>query len=106
MTKKLKILLTIPSVLGLSYMFTFLFPTEFNWLVPSMKAYYFQVGALHFLTLVQLIFLLRKLWSFKAIEKSKKTEWTWLLLIYPYVTCSIFIWKKFDEFEKLNGYQS
>jgi hypothetical protein len=82
MTKATKILLTIPSVLGLSYMLTFWFPTEFHWLVPTMKAYYIQIGTLQALTILQLIILIRKLWSFKNLEKSKKTNWTWLLIIF------------------------
>jgi len=84
-------------------MFTFWFPTEFHWLVPSMEVYYLQVGTLQALTVAQLIILIRKLWSFKKIEKSKKTDWTWLLLLFTMVTSLIFIWKKVDEFEKLNN---
>lgn len=43
MKRTTKILLTIPSILGLSYMVTFIFPVEFHWLVPTMKAYYIQI---------------------------------------------------------------
>lgn len=103
MTKTRKIWLTIPPILTFSYTFTFWFPTEFHWLVPSMKVYYLQVGTLQALTMAQLIILIRKLWSFKNIDKSKKTDWTWLLLLFTTVTSLIFIWKKADEFEKLNN---
>ena len=102
MTQANKILLTIPSILGLSYMLTFWFPTEFHWLVPSMKVYYIQVGTLQALTILQLVILIRKLWSFKNLEKSKKMDWTWLLIIFNLITSLIFIWKRVDEFEELN----
>jgi len=103
MTKANKILLTIPSILGLSYMLTIWFPTEFHWLVPSMKAYYIQVGTLQALTILQLVILIRKLWSFKNLEKSKKSDWTWLLILFNSITSLIFIWKRVDEFEELNN---
>tara|TARA_R110002124_G_scaffold186179_2_gene353713 strand:- start:160 stop:507 length:348 start_codon:yes stop_codon:yes gene_type:complete len=103
MTKATKILLTIPSVLALSYMLTFWFPTEFHWLVPSMKAYYIQVGTLQALTILQLVILIRKLWSFINLEKSKKTNWTWLLILFNSITSLIFIWKRVDEFEEINN---
>ncbi len=103
MTNTYKILLTFPSVIGFSYMFTFLFPTEFHWLVPSMEIYYLQIGIIQLFTIIQIIILIRKLWSFKNIEKSKKTEWTWLLILFTMLTSVIFIWKKVDEFDKLNN---
>ena len=102
MKKITKILLTIPSVLGLSYMLTFWFPVEFHWLVPSMKAYYIQIGILQGLNIIQLVILLRKLWSFKNLEKSRKTDWTWILILFNSIASLIFIWKRVDEFEELN----
>jgi hypothetical protein len=98
-----KIVLSIPSVLGFGYMFTFWFPQDFHWLVPSMEAYYVQVGTLQALTITQMIILLRKLWSFKNIENSKKSEWTWLLILFNSITSLIFIWKRVDQFEALNN---
>ncbi|MDX1446968.1 hypothetical protein [Lishizhenia sp.] len=103
MKKANKILLTIPSILGLSYMPTVWIPKEFHWLVPSMKAYYIQVGTLQALTILQLVILIRKLWSFKNLEKSKKSDWTWLLILFNSITSLIFIWKRVDEFEELNN---
>ena len=103
MTKATKILLTIPSILGLSYILTFWFPIEFHWLTPSMKAYYIQVATLQSLTILQIAILIRKLWSFKNLEKSKKTDWTWLLIIFNSITSLIFLWKRVDEFEELNN---
>ncbi len=103
MNKKKKISLTIPSILGLSYMLTFSFPTEFRWLVPSMKIYYIQIGTLQGLTILQLVILIRKLWSFKNLERSKKSNWTWILILFNPISILIFIWKKVDHFEELNN---
>jgi len=101
-----KILLTIPSILALSYMVTYAFPVEFHWLTPTMEVYYIQVGILQGLTLLQLIILIRKLWSFKHVEKSKKSEWTWLLIIFNSISSLIFIWKHVDNLSDLNRMNS
>ena len=71
-----------------------------------MKAYYIQVGTLQALTILQLVILIRKLWSFKNLEKSKKSDWTWLLILFNSITSLIFIWKRVDEFEELNNKKS
>jgi len=42
MRKSTKILLSIPSLIVLSYTLTLWFPTEFLWLAPTMKEYYFS----------------------------------------------------------------
>lgn len=113
MKRTTKILLTIPSILGLSYMVTFMFPVEFHWLVPTMKAYYIQIGIFQGLTIIQLIILIRKLWSFKKLEKSIKSDWTWILILFNSIASLIFIWKRVDKFEELdnqtvskNGYKA
>lgn len=103
MNKTNKILLTIPSVLGLSYILTFLFPTELQWLVTSMKVYYIQIGILQGLTILQIAILIRKVWSFKNLERSRKSNWTWILILFNQIFCLIFIWKTVDEFEALNN---
>lgn len=103
MNRRTKTLLTIPSFLGLSYMLTFWFPTELQWFVPSMRIYYIQTGTLVALTLIQLVILIRKLWSFKNVERPKKSNWTWMLILFSSISSLIFIWKKVDEFEALNN---
>ena len=100
MTKLNKILLSIPSVLGLLYVMTLFFSEEFLWLTPSMNAYYVQLLFLQSLTIIQLIILIKKLWSFDNIDKSKKQGWTWILILFNSISSLIFIWKKVDEFEK------
>ena len=83
-------------------MLNFLFPTEFHWLVPSMKAYYIQIIILQTLTIIQVIVLIRKLWSFKNLEKSKKSNWTWILIVFNSISSLIFIWEKVDLFEEID----
>ena len=78
------------------------FPTELHWLTPSMKAYYIQVGTLQALIILQLVILIKKLWSFKNLEKTRKTEWTWLLILFSSISALIFLWKRVDEFEEIN----
>lgn len=83
-------------------MLVFWFPEETHWLVPTMNVYYTQIFSISILTIFQLIYLIRKLWSYKNLKKSTKTNWTWLLIIYASITSLIFIWKKIDEFENSN----
>jgi|TARA_B110000902_G_scaffold156768_2_gene179801 uncharacterized membrane protein len=80
-----------------------MFPQEFMWLIPTMDAYYTQLGILQGLTIIQLIFLIRKLWSFKNLDKSKKSDWTWILILFSSIASLIFIWKRVDEFEEINN---
>jgi len=96
----LKVCLSIPSILVLVYVWTFVFPEEFQWLVPSMNAYYTQLSVLQGLRLIQVVILIKKLMSFKTLEKSKKSDWVWYLIIFNTIACLIFIWKKMDEFER------
>lgn len=93
-----KILLTIPSVLSFLYMFTFWFPRKFVWLFPSMEAYYIQLFTLQILIIVQLIILIFRLRSFSNIEKTVKANWIWYLILFNFITCPLYIWKKDDEF--------
>lgn len=98
-----KILLTIPSLLTIIYVPLIIsFPLEFKWIVPSMKVYHIQLFTLQVLSIIQLIFLIRILWSFKHVEKSKKSEWTWILIVFSSLSCLVFIWSKINEFEKMD----
>jgi len=103
MKKTHKILVSIPLVVFLVYVLIFPFNSISRWLYPTMNAYYIQVGILQVSNLVIMVVLLRKLWSFKHIERSKKTEWTWLLILFPPVSSVIFVWKSVDRFRDLNA---
>jgi len=80
-----------------------MFPQDFNWLVPSMKIYYIQIGILQSLTITQLFILIKKLWSFKNLDKQTRSNWAGLLIIFNSISSLIFIWKKVDEFSKINN---
>jgi len=55
------------------------------------------------MNLFQIIYLLKKLWSFKNIDKSIKNDWTWLLIFFAVICSPIFIWKKYEKFNILNN---
>jgi len=98
-----KTLLTIPPILTIGYYITFIFPMEFAWLFPTMKSYNSQMIILWIMNLFQIIYLLKKLWSFKNIDKSIKNDWTWLLIFFAVICSPIFIWKKYEKFNILNN---
>ncbi|WP_340198826.1 hypothetical protein [Ascidiimonas sp. W6] len=62
-----------------------------------MKAYYIEIFTLQILTVGQLIFLIGRLRSFENIGKSVKSNWTWYLILFNFITCPIYIWKKDNE---------
>lgn len=102
MCRSSKILLSIPSVIVLFYTITFFFPVEFQWVFTSMESYYIQTVTSKILTIIQVIFLVRKVWSYRNIEKQKKKEWTWILILFNSISCLVFLWYKIDEFETLD----
>lgn len=97
-----KILLSLPSVLSMLYTITIWFPTKFEWLYPTMNAYYIINGVIYSLVIIQIIVLIRKLRSFKNVEKSVKTNWTISLIVFHFIAALIFIWWKVNEFEQEN----
>lgn len=96
-----KILYSIPAVVVLGA-FIFQFSDEFHKTLTTMDLYHRFVFGVWVLYLVQYLLLVRILWSFKHIDRSIKSNWTWLLLIYGMITSFIFIWKRMDELEKEN----
>ena len=98
-----KIVLTIPSVLSLAFMFVFIFPSELKWFTPSMNVFYAEVAVVQLVTLTQVIFLLHQLWSFKKIERKIKVAWTWFLFLFTAISALVLIWSRFDTFDELNN---
>jgi len=84
-------------------MLVFWFPVELKSLVPTTNVYYIQLVILQVLVTVQFVIIMRKLWSFRNLEKSKKTEWTVMLLIFNPISSLIFIWRKVDQLEENNN---
>ena len=99
-----KLLLSIPAVLGLFYLLTFWFPSEFSSLFPDMNSYYTQMTLLNVLALIQLTILIRRLWSFKNIPKATKSSWTLLLIIFNSISSLIYIWKMDSRLKNNNTY--
>lgn len=97
-----KILLSIPSIIGLAYMWTFINPKSIAWFSRNIISYEFQSPLVNILILIQLGYLIFRLWSYKNIEREKKYEWTFLLIAFNVVTCFIYIWKKDNQFELMN----
>ena len=97
-----KILLSIPSIIGLVYIWTFINPKSIVWFSKNIVSYEFQSPIVNSLVLFQLGYLIFRLWSYKNIEKELKSEWTFLLIFFNVVTCLIYIWKKDDQFELMN----
>ena len=71
-----------------------------------MSVYQIQVYTLLILTAIQLTILIKKLWSFKQLETSKKNRWTFFLIVYSSLSALIFIWRQMDDYEELNKIKS
>lgn len=97
-----RIILSIPTILGYIGLFVNWFPKEMNWFVPNIISYETLFFIICVLTILQLFFLLKILWSFNKINDTRKWNWTWLLLIFSLITTFIFIWKTMDEMDKQN----
>lgn len=78
-------------------MLTFIYPTMFVWLIPDMTTYYIWTISINVMILTTMTILIRRLWSFKNVDKSKKTKWTWLMILFNSVTTLIYIWKIDDK---------
>ena len=102
MTKLTKILLTIPSFIGIVYMITFLSIDFFKWITNNLVGFEYQAPIVNGLILTQSGYLIYRLWNYKNVEKKVKTEWTWLLILGNFISSLFFIWKKDVELEKLN----
>ena len=102
MTKLTKIILTIPSIVGILYLVSFFSIDFFKWITNNVIGFEYQGPIVNGLILIQIGYLIYRLWSYKSIDKEKKTMWTVLLLIFNSISSLIYIWKKDNEFEKLN----
>ncbi|CAM3990382.1 MULTISPECIES: hypothetical protein [Flavobacterium] len=102
MTKLTKILLTIPSIIGIVYMLTFLNVDFFKWITNNIIGFEYQGIIVNGIILMQIGYLIYRLWNYKNVERKIKMEWTWLLIIFNFLSSLIFIWKKDTEFKNLN----
>jgi hypothetical protein len=89
-----KIILSVPSLLGLFYLVAIMFPIEFNWVFHTMELYYIQLVTSQLITGIQLIFLIRYIWLKSKLINGEKSMWTWLLVFLSPFTGLVFIWKR------------
>ena len=97
-----KILLSIPSVVGILYMFSFWNIDFFKWITNNVVEFQYQAPIVNGLVLIQIAYLIYRLWNYKKLPKEKKINWTVLLVIFNVIAGLIFIWKKDAEFETEN----
>jgi len=98
MSRAQKILLSIPSFLGLFFLIALFIPPLGYAVYPSFDIYKVINKTFQLLVLIQLIILIRRLWRFKNLEKSAKWNWTALLIFFNAITGFIYIWKKDSQF--------
>ena len=94
----------MPSLVGLVYMWTYIFPKSIAWVSNNIVAYEFQNPIVTGFILIQLGYLIHKLWSFKNLQKERKINWTILLVVFNVITSLIFIWRKYGLFEQYDKY--
>lgn len=102
MTLIQKIICSSPNLLGFIYMLDDFTIGLIHKKIPSMEAYYVILLALLVLTLIQLIFLISRLWKYKNIEKSIKSRWTILILFYNLLITPYYIWVTDDKLQAEN----
>ena len=102
MNRVTKILLTIPSIIGIAYMATFWSNDFFVWITNNVIDFEYQIPIINGIVLLQIGYLIYRLWNYKNIEKKTKTEWTYILIIFNVISSLIFIWKKDNELNKIN----
>ena len=102
MTKLTKMILTIPSLFGIVYMLTFINTDFLKWITNNVVGFEYQALIVNGLILMQIGYLIYRLWNYKNVDKKIKTEWTWLLIIFNFISSLVFIWKKDTELEKNN----
>jgi Mn2+/Fe2+ NRAMP family transporter len=104
--KGLKILFSIPLIIGILIFLQLAFPVTFACL--HSKPFVFFVWAIGFDLILAtcLIILIKRIWAYEAVSKSKKKRWTWLLIIYHCFAITIYVWRIDDQLIKENLLQN
>lgn len=102
MNNSVKILLSIPSIVGAIYMITFWNVDFFKWITNNIVEFNYQAPIVNGLILIQIGYLIYRLWNYKNVETDIKTKWTVFLVFFNLVSSLIFIWKKDYEIQQLN----
>lgn len=95
----IKILFSLPSLLGLFNLVTVFYPKAYTYIPPSpslqtldllfVATFLFQVG-----------FVLYVIWTSHFIEKRQKHKWTTLVIFFNFISCFWFIWVGYDRLKK------
>ena len=97
MSVLVKVFLSIPSIIGIIYMFSFWSMDFFRWISSTIVSYEYQAPIINGLVLFQTGYLIYRVWTYKNLPKSKKTNWTTLLVVFNVISSLIFIWIKDKE---------
>ncbi len=57
-----------------------------------MKAYHVQNIMVFLLGLIPVIYLLKRIWSYKQLKRSIKWNWTWAMVLTSWVSVPIYVW--------------
>ncbi len=101
MNKALKTILTIPAILSLIYMTTYIFPTSFPWIIQNENIYYFP-EIINSVSAIISIILVWRLWKFKNILNDTKWLWTFFLLMFNSLAIVIYLWFFEEKYETTN----
>jgi hypothetical protein len=98
MSTPFKILLTLPGMIGLAYLIKSFGPGSAGFIGGHENdVCEYVVGEV--LIVVQLVYILRRLWSWKTLTRRQKWEWTGLIIfpLYP-IAATYYIWHTDDVF--------
>ena len=74
----------------------------FKWITNNIVEFKYQVPLVNGLILVQIGYLIYRIWNYKHVRKDIKSRWTVLLVFFNFISSLFFIWKKDDELQNMN----
>lgn len=95
-----KFLLTIPSIVAILYLLTFFSVDFFQWVTQHLISYKYLDRFVNVIMMIQLVYLIYRIWQYKNINKDNKALWTVLILMFNFIACLLYIWKKDDELRR------
>ncbi len=103
MSTSIKILFTLPALVEVFYILSFAFPLEFNDLYSSWTRYYILMWSRFTIQLLVAIILIRRVWSYKNIERKRKWNWTWFFVFMGNIAVLFYVWGQDGVFLKENS---
>lgn len=102
MSLPLKILFSLPSLLGLFNLIAVFYPKAYTYIPPGLSLQTFDllfVAAFLF----QVAFVLYLIWTSDFIEKRQKHKWTTLALFFNFISCFWFIWVGYGRMKQASS---